>query len=45
VGYSGTQKGYVCWSPVERRLFVSMDVIFRENEPNNVISLESDLVL
>jgi hypothetical protein len=33
LGYSGTQKGYVCWSPVERRLFVSMDVTFRENEP------------
>ena len=32
VGYSGTQKGYVCWSPVERRLFVSMDVTFRELE-------------
>jgi hypothetical protein len=28
VGYSGTQKGYVCWSPIERRLFVSMDMIF-----------------
>jgi len=26
VGYSGTQKGYVCWSPVEKKLFVSMDV-------------------
>jgi hypothetical protein len=33
VGYSGTQKGYICWSPVERRLFVSMDVTFREHEP------------
>jgi hypothetical protein len=33
VGYSGTQKGYVCWSPVKRRLFVSMDVTFGENEP------------
>jgi hypothetical protein len=34
VGYSATQKGYVCWSPIERRLFVSMDVIFREHEPS-----------
>jgi hypothetical protein len=28
VGYSATQKGYVCWSPIEKRLFVSMDVHF-----------------
>jgi hypothetical protein len=33
VGYSATQKGYVCWSPIERRMFVSMDVTFRELEP------------
>jgi hypothetical protein len=33
VGYSTTQKGYVCWSPIERRLFVSMDVTFRELDP------------
>jgi hypothetical protein len=33
VGYSATQKGYVCWSPVEKRLFVSIDVHFREFEP------------
>jgi hypothetical protein len=32
VGYSSTQKGYVCWSPAEKRLFVSMDVTFRELE-------------
>jgi hypothetical protein len=28
VGYSGTQKGYVCWSMWKRDLFVSMNVIF-----------------
>jgi hypothetical protein len=28
VGYLATQKGYVCGSPVEKRLFVSMDVHF-----------------
>jgi hypothetical protein len=33
VGYSGTQKGYVCWSLVENRLFMSMNVIFRKLEP------------
>jgi hypothetical protein len=33
VGYSTGQKGYKCWSPSERRLFVSMDVIFRESVP------------
>ena len=33
VGYSGKQKGYKCWCPSERRMFVSMDVVFREQEP------------
>ncbi|XP_078180398.1 uncharacterized protein LOC144574327 [Carex rostrata] len=33
VGYSVTQKGYMCWSPIEKRLFVSLDVTFRELEP------------
>jgi hypothetical protein len=33
VGYSSTQKGYKCWDPVGKRLFVSMDVTFREFEP------------
>ncbi|KAK1684333.1 hypothetical protein QYE76_045181 [Lolium multiflorum] len=33
VGYSPTQKGYRCWSPTEKRFFVSMDVTFHENEP------------
>jgi hypothetical protein len=33
VGYSGKQKGYKCWCPSERRMFVSMDVVFREYEP------------
>ena len=33
VGYSSVQKGYKCWSPSERPLFVSMDVTFRESEP------------
>jgi hypothetical protein len=28
VGYSDTQKGYVCWSFVEKRLFVSMNITF-----------------
>jgi hypothetical protein len=32
VRYSAIQKGYICWSPVEKRLFVSMDVHFREFE-------------
>lgn len=44
VGYSATQKDYMCWSPVERRMFVSMDVTFRELEPyygerSDVVSL------
>jgi len=33
VGYSSSQKGYKCWCPTERRLFISMDVTFRESEP------------
>ena len=33
VGYSSSQKGYKCWCPTEKRLFVSMDVTFRESEP------------
>ena len=32
VGYSTTQKGYICWSQVEKRLLVSIDVHFRESE-------------
>jgi hypothetical protein len=28
IGYLATHKGYVYWSPVEKRLFVSMDVYF-----------------
>jgi hypothetical protein len=27
VGYLSTQKGYICWNPVKKRLFMSIDVI------------------
>jgi hypothetical protein len=33
VGYASTQKGYKHWDHIGRRLFVSMDVAFREEEP------------
>ena len=33
VGYLSTQRGYKCWDPTGKRLFVSMDVTFRESEP------------
>ena len=33
VGYASTQKGYKCWDPIGRRLFVSMGVTFHEEEP------------
>jgi hypothetical protein len=32
IGYSSIQNGYVCYSSVERRLFVDVDMTFRENE-------------
>eukprot|EP00267_Zea_mays_P045028 XP_020397263.1 uncharacterized protein LOC109941162 [Zea mays] len=33
VGYSSTQKGYKCWDPIGKRLLVSMDVTFHEEDP------------
>jgi hypothetical protein len=33
LNYSVIQKGYVCWSPRERILFVSINVTFRKFEP------------
>jgi hypothetical protein len=33
VGYSLGQKGYKCWRPSKHRIFVSMDVTFRESVP------------
>lgn len=33
IGYPSGQQGYKCWSPSQRRTFVSMDVTFRESEP------------
>ncbi|XP_073098849.1 uncharacterized protein [Elaeis guineensis] len=41
VGYSSTQKGYKCWCPNEQKLFISMDVIFRESEPFYISSVSS----
>jgi hypothetical protein len=32
IGYLSIQNGYVCYSSVERRLFVDVDMTFRENE-------------
>ncbi|CAL5366916.1 unnamed protein product [Camellia sinensis] len=32
LGYSATQKGYKCYDPHSHRLYVSMDVTFRESE-------------
>ncbi|XP_073101291.1 uncharacterized protein [Elaeis guineensis] len=41
VGYSSTQKGYKYWCSNERKLFISMDVIFRESEPFYISSVSS----
>ncbi|KAF9672574.1 hypothetical protein SADUNF_Sadunf11G0056300 [Salix dunnii] len=41
VGYFATQKRYVCWSLVEKRLFMSMDVTFRELGPYYTLEVNS----
>jgi hypothetical protein len=33
IGYPAGQRGYKCWSPSERRTFVSLDVSFWESNP------------
>ena len=33
MGYSSTQKGYKCYHPPTRKLYVSVDVTFVENKP------------
>jgi hypothetical protein len=45
VGYASTQKGYKCWDPIGRRLFVSMDVTFREEEPYYTKKVDLDHIL
>jgi len=45
VGYSSTQKGYKCWDPIGKKLFVSMDVTFRESEPYYAQPWDLDLFL
>jgi hypothetical protein len=34
IGYPFGPKGYKCWSPSERRTFVSMDMTFRSLSPS-----------
>ncbi|XP_073105203.1 uncharacterized protein [Elaeis guineensis] len=41
VDYSSTQKGYKCWCPTERKLFISMNVTFRESELFYISSVSS----
>jgi hypothetical protein len=48
VGYLGKQKGYKCWRPAEKRMFISMDVTFTENrsfygEPTDLTHVFPDM--
>jgi hypothetical protein len=45
VGYTSTQKGYKCWDPIGKRLFVSMDVTFREEDPYYRNKVDLDQIL
>jgi hypothetical protein len=45
IGYSSTQKGYKCWDPIGKKLFVSMDVTFRESESYYTKSCDLDPLL
>lgn len=33
MGYSSTQKGYKCYCPLTKRMYVSLDVVFDEQKP------------
>lgn len=42
VGYSETTKGYRCVDPATKKIVISRDIVFMENEVNNVIAFDSD---
>lgn len=45
LGYSGTQKGYKCFCPSDRKIYTTLDVVFDENSTyyvsNNTLSSSS----
>jgi hypothetical protein len=45
VCYSSTQKGYKCWDYIGKRLYVSMNVTFREEDSYYKKKVEPDQIL
>jgi len=44
VGYAPTQKGYKCFDPISKKMFVTMDVTFFESKPFFTTHLQGDSI-